>query len=300
MKKTGIIIGMLCSTLFCQAQDKADKKVDVPAPVSDSQLKQEQLNKEFGNLPKEQRVKYLTMRQEANRLFSQKRTFEALVTLYEMQEIFDKDPAAFNLFGAISVEFRDFDHARKHFKKALDLSGEDPKILFNLAELAFCNNEWESCLKDLNYILNKIEENEKIAKAKAIEKGQEPSKYSYLDTEFAKIMIFKQMLCHLALAQDESVSAEQQKVHTKKANDIAKKFNYMVDSPFYYYANAALAFSKENKTEASIWVVTAKKVFYNSPVTTSSWDDTLVEFGYIESHYGKHFKEDSGLKIKKD
>jgi len=43
-------------------------------------------------------------------------------------------------------------------------------------------------------------------------------------------------------------------------------------------------------TDAAIWIMSAKKVFGNSQSTTTSWDDTLVEFGYIESHYGKHYK----------
>jgi len=297
IKKTSILIGLLSSSVLCQAQadDKNNDKAVKPAAVelNVAQKKAKALNEKFGNLPKEDRIKYLQLRAKAHQLFSKKRTFEALIVIYDMRMIFKDDPAVLNLLGAISVEFRDFKYARSVFREAIELSGEDPKLLFNMAELAFCDNDWKTCLKEMDYIIKKLGDTEKKAKEAAIAAGLEPSKGTYTDSDFVRIMIFKQMLCHLALAQDKGQPDAERVAHEEQAIEIAGRFDYMVDSPYHYYAQAALAYHRDEKTDAAIWIMSGKKVFSNNQAATTSWDDTLVEFGYIESHYGRHFKEDA-------
>ena len=158
---------MLSSSLFCQAQNEAEKKELIPE-LTEAQVKAGKINETFSNLPKEQRIKYLTLRADAHRLFSKKRNFEALVSIYDMRSIFKDDPAVLNLLGAINVEFRDFGYARELFKHAINISGEDPKLLFNLAELAFCDNDWKACIKQMSYIRKKLDETDQKMKKLAI------------------------------------------------------------------------------------------------------------------------------------
>jgi len=195
------------------------------------------------------------------------------MALYKMRSIFEGDPVAYNLLGAIHVEFRDFSSARKLFTKAVKMAGEDPKVLFNLAELEFCDNQWESSIEHFTILLDKIK--------------------SQADTDFARLVEFKILLCQLALSKSDSknVTEDQKKEYLAKAKQSVHKYSYLLDSPYFYYANAALAFYEGRESEASIWIVTAKKVFNNNSALITSWDDTLVEFGYIQAHYGKHYSE---------
>lgn len=230
------------------------------------------LNTRFSNLPQEERISYLQLRADASRYFANKRTFETMLAIHKMREIFTDDPVADNLLGAVYVEFRDFPKARKVFRKAMERAGEDPKILFNLAELEFCDNRWESSLEnfeDLHKLL--------------ISLGQE-------NNDFVKIIEFKILLSKLALSQstNENISADQKKKYLADAKQLADNYSYLDDSPYYYYANAALDYYNENERSASKWIITAKTVFANNPGILTSWDDTMVEFGYINAHYGKH------------
>lgn len=271
MKYKKLLAALIFSTvtsLTVNAQNEIeapnDEKVENKANI---------LNTRFSNLPLEKRKEYLTLRADAHRYFANKRTFETLMALYEMRTIFDSDPVAYNLMGAIYVEFRDFPKAREIFSKAVDLAGEDPKILFNLAELEFCDNQWKSSIKHFESLLKKIE--------------------TQRDTDFARLVEFKILLCKLALAKSEnkSTTEEEKKQYLAEAKELAYKYSYLLYSPYYYYANAALAFNEDDKVAASNWILTAKRVFSGNPSLVTSWDDTMVEFGYIEAHYGKHYSE---------
>lgn len=271
MKYKNLLITLLI-TAFTSLTVKAQNEAEAPED-NQNVAKTKILNTRFSNLPEEQRRKYLTTRADAHRFFSNKRTFETLMAVFEMRTIFEGDPVAYNLLGAIYVEFRDFAKAREVLSKALDMAGEDPKILFNLAELEFCDNQWISSINHFESLLKKIA--------------------SQSDSEFARLVEFKIMLCKLALSKtdNKNVTDDQKKEYLAQAKQLAHKYTYLLDSPYYYYANSALAFYDGDKSTASKWIITAKKVYSSNPSSVTSWDDTMVEFGYIEAHYGKHYSE---------
>ncbi len=271
MKYTNLLATLLIST-FASLTVNAQNEVKAPEDKQNVN-KAKILNNRFSNLPLEERRTYLTLRADAHRFFSKKRTFETLMAIHEMRHIFEGDPIAYNLLGAIYVEFRDFKKAREIFSKAVDMAGEDPKILFNLAELEFCDNQWVSSINHFESLLKKIK--------------------SQSDTDFARLVEFKILLCKLALskADNKNVTDDQKKEYLAQAKQLAHKYTYLLDSPYYYYAKSALAFYEDDKATAANWIITAKKVFYNNPSLVTSWDDTMVEFGYIEAHYGKHYSE---------
>ncbi len=271
MKYKKILTTLLVSTFASITVNAQD---EVIAPKEKEKVsKAAILNTRFSNLPLEKRRTYLTLRADAHRFFSNKRTFETLMALHEMRPIFEGDPIAYNLLGAIYVEFRDFDKAREIFIKAVDMAGEDPKILFNLAELEFCDNQWISSIAHFESLLKKIE--------------------AQADTDFSRLVEFKILLCKLALSKPENktVNDDKKKEYLAEAKQLAHKYTYLLDSPYYYYANSALAFYEGDKATASNWIITAKRVFARTPGLVTSWDDTMVEFGYIEAHYGKHHSE---------
>jgi hypothetical protein len=70
-----------------------------------------------------------------------------------------------------------------------------------------------------------------------------------------------------------------------EATILAEKYDYLDDSPFYYYAKAAISYDNKDLIKAEEWLARAKRIF-RDPNILAPWQDTLVEFGYIKSFYG--------------
>jgi hypothetical protein len=66
---------------------------------------------------------------------------------------------------------------------------------------------------------------------------------------------------------------------------LAEKYDFLDDSPFYYYAKAALEYEADNMVKAEEWLAIANRIFQD-PAIIAPWQDTLVEYGYIKSFYG--------------
>jgi tetratricopeptide (TPR) repeat protein len=256
MKLTCLLIGVclfvsFSHSLHAQAVTPGDLNIDKSPELS-------AIQKEFTNLPEQQRIDYIKLLNEANRLFQQKRIFETLAQIHDARKIFDKNSDVFNLLGSCYVEFRDFETAMKHFQKADSLSPKSPIILFNIAEVEFVTRKWKSSLEKMKQVLTLLDEKE-IATRRLVE--------------------FKIMLCHIALGQNEPAEA------------LAKKFDpIMDDTPYYYYAQAALAFRDKDEEKAQSFLLMALRVFRH-PQILAHWDDTLIEFGYVKSFYGGELEE---------
>ena len=265
--QTLVITGAITTSLFAQQTPDEELKI-LSNDSSDRNTALNAINNRFSNLPIEVRQKYFGMKQNAYRYFSNKRTFESMMVLYEMMEIFDEDPQVFNLLGSIHIEFRNFNRARDIFTQALNLSIGDSMLLFNLAEIEFCTSNWETALKRF----------EQLKKETA---GQQ-------ETELNKLISLKVMLCNLALAHSDNKKIDNSKKATylDTAKKLANKYDYLDDTPYYYYSQAALAFHEEDRIKASQWLTSAQNVFGSNPASLASWNDTFIEFGYITSHYG--------------
>lgn len=219
----------------------------------------------FSNLPEAQRLDFLKKRQEASVLFRNKRVIETIELTRQLSEIFDADPQVMNLRGACYVELRDFAKATEQFEKSMEITGPSLNVLFNIGEVAFVSENWQGALD---------------AFTKALELAPEKA------SDMKQIIEFKLMLSHLALSTSEELSESDKAGHAAKVTEYAKLYNFLDDSPYYYYANAALAFSKDDKEEGQRFLGKASRVYANNPAALASWVDTMTEFGYIESFYG--------------
>lgn len=245
-----LLTGLFCSlseqSLLAQTAAPAENNTEKSPELSE-------LQKEFSNLPEQKRIDYLKHFEEATRLFNQKRIFEAFNEIDEARKIFDKNSDLFNLMASCYVEFRDFKNADIYYKKASALAPKSPVIEFNIAELLFVTRKWEECIKKMNEVLTLLPKN---------------------DVTTRRIVEFKIMLCQIGLGQND------------KANEWANKYDPLLDdSPFYYYANAAINFRDKKMVKAEEFLQTANHVFAN-PAILNPWQDTLIEFGYIASFYG--------------
>ncbi len=206
----------------------------------------------FLNLPEETRKDFIKHLGEAQRLFEQKRIFETMEELYKASKVFEDSPEIYNLRGSCFVEMRAFDKAIAEFEKARTFSKESPSIDFNIAEVLFCTKEWQKSL-DLF---------EKIQKSLPAD-----------NLALGRLVDFKILLCKKKLGKNAEVAI------------LAEKYDFYDDSPYYYYAKAALAYEEKDLVKAEEWLGMAGRIFQN-PKILAPWQDTLVEYGYIKSFYG--------------
>jgi tetratricopeptide (TPR) repeat protein len=206
----------------------------------------------FLNLPEEQRKEFGKLLGEGTRLFQQKRIFETLDQVDKAFAIFKDSPELYNLRGSCYVEMRAFDKALADFQKAAEFSKDNPSIDFNIAEVYFVTKKWQDALDIFDKILAGIPKE---------------------NTALSRLVEFKMLLCKKSLGRKEEAAA------------LANKYDYLDDSPYHYYANAALAYADEDTLKAEEWLARANRIF-KDPNILAPWQDTLVEFGYIKSFYG--------------
>ncbi len=250
--KPNFLLSLLLLATPVLAQDKpapATSDSEAPAEAAPA-LKPNQ--KAFLNLPEETRKEFIKHVGEASRLFQQKRIFETLEELDKAEKIFADSPEIMNLRGSCFVEIRAFDKALVEFKKAAELSKDNSSIGFNIAEVYFVTKEWQKSADLFEEVLKQI-----------------PA----TNTALSRLVEFKILLCKKKLGKREEAIA------------LAEKYDFLDDSPYYYYAKAALAYDDNDLIKAEEWLAIASRIFQD-PKTIAPWQDTLVEFGYIKSFYG--------------
>lgn len=252
MKATSLLLLLaLSSSSFAQegnATIEAAPPIAAPNELSPNQ-------QAFLNLPQQSREDFVKHLGEATRLFQQKRVFETMEELDKAYKIFPDSPEIYNLRGSCFVEMRAFPKAIDDFKKAATFTKDNPSIDFNIAEVYFCTKEWKKALE----LFEKIDKQLKKTAGDNIALG--------------RLVEFKMLLCMKKLGMKDEVKA------------LANKFDFQDDSPFYYYAQAALEYDANNLVKAEEWLAMAGRVFQD-PNILAPWQDTLVEYGYIKSFYG--------------
>ncbi len=236
---------------------EAKKTEDAAERKKGEMIKQDEgriaFNRNFSNLSAADQKTYARSLQEANTYFRQKRIFEAIDKVKETQAIIKDGPDALNLLGACYVEFRDFDRAREYFQRSVELSPDSPSVRFNLCEIEFVTRNWDKCIKQADLVLEKLPES---------------------SISMRSLVLYKKILSFIKLDRMDDVA------------ELAKAYTDSDDTPFAYYVDAALAFHKEQALEADRALSRARRVFQNSPNMIAPWDDTLIEYGYLQSFFG--------------
>jgi tetratricopeptide (TPR) repeat protein len=208
--------------------------------------------REFFNLPEDKRNEFINLYGEAQRLFTEKRVFEALDKLNEVEKVFLNSVELHNLRGSCYVELRIFDKAIISFEKAKQINPNNLSVKFNVAECFFVSQKWQE----------------------SHDKFQELFKLLTPDSmEMLRLVEFKVFLCKIKLGLDQ------------EALILSEKYDYQDDSPYYYYTRAALAFDKNDLAEADKWMKRAAVIF-REPKILSPWQDTMIEYGYNKNFLG--------------
>jgi len=243
MKRLSFLLLLLLCPLHAQDEKPPEDEVKDLLPSQ----------KEFLNLPEEQRTEFAQHFGEASRYFQQKRIFECLDALDEAAKIFPDSAELLNLRGSCYVEMRAFDKATAAFDEALKLNPKNTSIKFNVAEVLFVTKQWQKAHDTFEEILREIPAN---------------------NMSLSRLVEFKILLCKIKLGMENEVII------------LANKYDFQDDSPFHYYAQATLAYEEKNLLAAEEWLGRANRIF-RDPNIIAPWQDTLVEFGYIKSFYGE-------------
>lgn len=178
---------------------------------------------------------------------------EALEKLGELETAVGDNHYIENLRGAVFTRMRNFDKARAHFGKALelakDLDAESFHPKFNLAELDFVSKKWDPAREAFQKLL------------------KDPGKPG---TGSDTLINFKIMICDL-----------QQKKEAD-ADLVLQTFDqYDAESPAFYYGHAVKLFVKDDKEGANEWLESAKRIYPKE--INEVYNDSLVEMGWLET-----------------
>lgn len=206
----------------------------------------------FLNLPEENRKEFIKHLGEAYRLYQQKRIFETLEELDKAEKVFADSAELYSLRGSCFVEMRAFDKALAQYEKARTFSKDNVSLDFNIAEVYFVTKEWKKSLEMLDKVLKNLPP-QSLALSRVVE--------------------FKKMLCMNKLGMKDEAAI------------LAEKYDFLDDSPFYYFAQAALAYEKKDTMAAEAWIARANRIF-RDPNVLNPWQDTFVEYGYVKGSFG--------------
>lgn len=237
---------LLALLLPLSAQDENSDEMNMP-----------EWRREFMQLPQDKREEFAKNLQKARELLNEKRVFECVDILQKANTIFGDNPDVEVLLGACQVEFRNFDKAMEHFRAADQMAPDNANILFNIAEVHFVQKNWEQAEKSLERVLNILDDKEGSGVL-----------------QMKRLVQFKLLLVNIKLDRME------------KADEMAGiADDIMEDTPYPYFAEAAIAFANGDEVKAELSLARARRVFRN-PAIISPWQDSLIEFGYIKSFYG--------------
>lgn len=186
---------------------------------------------------------------EIQDLQSRQRYTDALQKLDEMEAAHPEIADIYNIRGSIWLAgpLRDYDKSKEQFEKALQLRPNAMAALFNMAELEFVVHHFDIAEKKFAALL---EDALKIP------------------LPIRHLILYKQAVCLVKMGK------------LSEAEEMIKKnFTFMDDTPAYYYANAAVAFQKDNKPKAQEWMARAEAIFGKQAITP--YVDTLVEVRWL-------------------
>ncbi|MEM7145166.1 MAG: tetratricopeptide repeat protein [Verrucomicrobiota bacterium] len=200
------------------------------------------------HLTPEQQEKLRALLTEASQFVQGIRVQEAFERIYEIQQMAPDLAIGYNLEGAAWTKAKDFDRARAAFEKCLALEPESMEARFNLAELDFVAKEYESSLGKFSALIE-----------------DEPR----FPARTRNLILYKIYLCNLMLE------------NTEAAEEMLAEFNYMSDTPEYWYGNAAKHFKAGDEDEARSWLRSASRIY--SRMMQDLFVDSLVELHWVET-----------------
>ena len=200
------------------------------------------------NLTAEQRQTLQKLLNEASSYIGGIRIQEAFEKIIEAEAITPDLFQLHNLKGAAYTKIRDFPKARISFERALELNPNAFMTKFNITELDFVEHKFAEAEKNFQKLLDEAPD---------------------MNIGTRRLIEFKILITQLSQDKDAEAEATQ------------AKFNYLEDTPAYYFGNAAIAFDDEDEDEARGWIRSAERIYAQQEVNV--YVDSFIEMGWIEN-----------------
>ena len=217
------------------------------APLS-AQIKKYQ--EQFSNLSPAEQKKFSEALVKSTQLLSEKRFFETLHAIAPANKTIPNHPSIRIIKASIDVQLRNFEEAEAQFLSLHEEFEDNLSTAFNLGEMYFVQSKWE---KALQYF--------KVSNSLAV--GSDQSTFYYL-------IEFKKFICYIKLNQQAN------------AEEIARKYDYLTDSPIHYYIEFITSLEKGDIQEAIASRARAIRIFSNKPSDIKVFDDSLAETNYLK------------------
>ncbi|MFT5105727.1 MAG: tetratricopeptide (TPR) repeat protein [Verrucomicrobiales bacterium] len=237
-----------------EASDKEAVEADATATLPDAPEKPaaaaagDELPDSVKNLTPEQREKLKKLLNDASTYIGGIRIQEAFEKIIEAEDITPDLFQLHNLKGAAYTKIRDFEKARKSFERALELNPSAFMSQFNITELDFVEHKFPAAEKNFLKLL-----------------ADSPK----MNLGTKRLIEFKILISQLAQDKDA------------EANAIQEKFNFMEDTPAFYFGNAAFSFDKDDEDGARGWIRSAERIYSQQEV--SVYVDSFIEMGWIDN-----------------
>lgn len=192
--------------------------------------------------------KVIKLLDEVRQLHAKQLFYEALSKLTEVEVMVPDNPVLINVRGSIYTSLRDFTHARECFERAEKIVPDAIEPKFNKVELFFAEMKYPEA---------------EVAFQKLI------ADFPRLKEDLRHLALFKILICQLK--QEKVAEAEQ----------TAKAFTFMDDTPAFYYSKAAMAFQKNDKEEGQNWMNKAANIFRADK--NAFYIDSLMEARWVQS-----------------
>src|SRR2546430_1539664 len=193
------------------------------------------------------------MYSKAYREFDANNFSEALKQLDEIDARQPDVAESSNLRGVILMRQGMYDKAETALLEAVRIDPKFWNARFNLAEIPFLKKDWPEARDRFQKLLS--------------------ANVSELEGDAAQLIQYKILLTYLLEGKDNMVDS------------ILAKFELSPDTPALHYANAAIAFQRNNTKDAKDWVTAAEKNF--SPQLNKLFAESLYEVGWLEKPAGQ-------------
>lgn len=236
MKSALLILPLLSFTGAALAQNETAAEEQPPVKTEDKTVPDDmpQWMVGFTNLPEKERIKYLTLFQQAKDDFFARNWFSCLEKLDNAEQIYQGNPHIHTLRGSCYMEIGSYDTALAEYNKVEAIQPDDLTNKANIATLAMLQGKYENSIKLFREILD------------ALPGDSNP--------ELLNVLKFKIYASLVKMGKDQ------------EAAKYAAEADILEDSPRFYFMEAVRYLQDKNMSKGIQSIRTAEKIFGSTPI----------------------------------
>lgn len=235
MKSSFFILPLLSFT-GALAQDMPGDAEQPPVTTEDKTVPDDmpQWMVGFTNLPEKERIKYLTLFQQAKDDFFARNWFSCLEKLDNAEQIYKGNPHIHTLRGSCYMEIGSYDTAREEYNKVAAIQPDDLTNKANIATLSMLEGKYADSIKLFREILE------------ALPADSNP--------ELINVLKFKIYVSLIKTGENQ------------EAAKYAAEADILEDSPRFYFMEAVRYLQDKNMSKGIQSIRTAEKIFGSTPI----------------------------------